>query len=146
MTQILGQLDVRKIRGVKRRFLALTDVEYVLNNGTRRLCRKHLEYDGGSVPQIAWSFAGCPFGGPGDDGYRLHDDWYEESRRVLLPPEQRIEADNGMLELHLYCGMEPVVAYGIYTAVRAASWRFWGAGISDLPSGIDDSEEWFWDQ
>ena len=132
MTSIAGTLDTR--RAGLNRLVLLQPVTYWLDtlDGRAETVQPLFNFDGGSIPKIAWSLVGCPWLGPGDHGYTWHDWAYEQSRvgNFICTREQ---ADAGMLELHLYCGMDPVIAYGVYTMVRAASWQYWGDRSSDAP-------------
>lgn len=132
MTAIYGTLDIRRVG--QNKFYLLEPVTFLLNDDSSTTVPAGFTYDSGSIPRLARPIV-CPFGSPADFGFLLHD-WYYHLDDNGCAPVTRLEADNAMFELHNYCGVSPFVAAGVYTAVRAASWMFWGNGTPDVP--VDD--------
>lgn len=142
MTAIAGDLDTRRVFPDK--FRTLASVGFRTDLGLDFEVAAFFLYDGGSVPPPLWPVVGPPFGTVADFGYLAHD-WLHWLSRLGNAPCTRLEADQIMLEIHLYCGVDPLIAYGIYTVVRAAGWRHWGDCSPDIPEELDDSFDWFLD-
>lgn len=140
MTEIIGNLDTRRVG--RDQFKLLSSVSFILNSGLKLIAHKGLIYDSGSIPSLAYSFVGCPFGSEADFGYLFHDKGYRLSRQPYCPFTRK-EIDDGLLEIHQYCGVNSFRALTIYNTVRGHSWRYWGDGNYDLPS--DDFDDPFWD-
>jgi hypothetical protein len=145
MTEIIGELEVLKRDNGKWQLLSNPMIR--LDNGKVIKPLAGFILDFGSIPQAFWSFLGLtPLGSPGDWAFLVHDWLYYLSRNNLQDFDiTREEADLAMLEILLYCGVDTIVAHGVYTAVRSESWRYWGNGEFDginLLEG-DDGYEWF---
>ena len=102
-------------------------------------------FDGGSIPRVFWTLVGHPLSHRGIRGYLLHDWLYAKSREGSYHCTRR-QADEWLLDVLLYDRMDPITAHGIYTAVRGASYPFWGDGIPDERANLLEDPagfEWF---
>jgi len=84
-----------------------------------------------SVPRLPLVF--WLMGRRGDAAGILHDHLYGEGMR-LNQIESRGEADDVFYEALLDSGVNRGLAYMMFTAVRAAGWRFYKRGDSNAPS------------
>lgn len=139
MTDILGGLEILKLQG--GRWELLSNPIILLNSGRTIKPQHGFIYDGGSVPQLFWSLVGGPVGTDADWGYLVHD-WLYYLSRQGNPGWTRREADEAMLELHLYCGVPELIAYGVFTAVRGGASEKWGT-VPGPASNEDFS--WFYE-
>lgn len=124
--------------------MLLNEVRYISDTGLDFRVPAYFSYDGGSIPPPLWPVTGPKFGSLADHGYLPHDYLYYLSRKGR-PICDRETADRIMLEFHLFMGVDTLLAYGIFTVVRAAGWRSWGNGTPDMPDDIDDSYDEFLD-
>ena len=122
MTQIIGQIDVRKASDTT--FRLLSPVEFQLNSGRIVIAERGFTFDGGSIPSIFRSIV-CPFGSAADAAWLCHDRIYAGHRDLSEQRFTRLQADEAMLELLLYLNVPDHISYGAYTAVRAGALDSW---------------------
>ena len=122
ITAIIGHLDWRK--DGDSHVVLLSPIEYQLDCGRIVICERGFKYDGGSIPRPFHSLC-CPFGTSADHAFCLHDRLYHGHRDLHESSFTRLQSDEAMLEVMLHCDTPEHVAYGAYTAVRAAGLAAW---------------------
>jgi len=110
MPKFITSLDVRHIGD--QSFLLIAPLIYENRQFEITVFQK-FDYDGASIPQVLWSWIGCPMGGLYSSAACLHDALY--ASRIF----NRKTCDKLFHEAMLSSGVNKSLAKKMYLAVRA---------------------------
>ena len=102
----------------------LSPIEYRLNSGKILIAETGFAYDGKSGPRLSDALI-APFGTRADHAWAFHDRGYYGHKILGETDWTRKEVDDGMKELLLFLGVEPVTVEVVYWAVRAGALESW---------------------
>lgn len=120
----LSALSFGYINGIK--WIVLKCVSYKTKAGELSTVREGFITDFASIPRIFWPI--LPPAGNGEDAYgiaSLWHDWLYEHKQIYGRNIVRKEADDIFLEIMLYTGVSPTVAYVMWSQVRMWGWTCW---------------------
>lgn len=140
--QTMGPLDIRHFGSSfsggdlvfgyvdGREWIVPHDMSYCLLDGRVSTVRAGFHFDFASVPRVFWRLV--PPAGLKRNPYGLAavwHDWLYQHQAIGGRSITRAEADNVMLEIMFYIGVNGRLATTIYRAVRAGGWLpWWRAG------------------